>query len=341
MVDLRFGLIGYGAWGIHHAHAILKTPGAKLVAIAALSESSQTAAQEVCPKAAIVADYRQLLARTDLDVLDIVVPTHLHGEIACAALESGRHVLLEKPMSGTLEECSRILTAARLSRRLLAIGFQLRLSRLWGRVEELLRDDAIGTPLYCLIELFGGPCIGAGGWRYDRDKVGNWILEEPIHFFDLARWYLSCHGEPTAVTARSNSIDDSRPLLCDNFSAFLDFPDGAYAVITQTLAAFEHYQTVKLTGTRGAIWASWDGSMNNHAQAPSCSLRHFDGRTVTELDCGGPTGAVFDLQLQIARMCDAVRGSQPLHADGHDGRRAVELCLVAEESARLKETVAF
>lgn len=340
MVDLRFGLIGYGAWGIHHAQAIRETPGATLVAVAARSEASQTAAREICPQAVVVADYRQLLARTDLDVVDIVVPTHLHGEIACAALESGRHVLLEKPMAGTLEECSRILTAARISRRLLAIGFQLRLSRLWGRVEELLREDAIGTPLYCLIELFSGPCTGAGGWRYDRGQVGNWILEEPIHFFDLARWYLSCHGEPTAVTARSNSIDDSRPLLCDNFSAFLDFPNGAYAVITQTLAAFEHSQTVKLTGTRGAIWASWDGSVNQ-TLSPSCSLRHFDGQTVTELDCGGAAGEVLLLQQQIARMCDAVRGSQPLHADGHDGRRAVELCLAAEESTRLKETVAF
>ncbi|MFM7040547.1 MAG: Gfo/Idh/MocA family protein [Planctomycetaceae bacterium] len=341
MVDLRFGLIGCGAWGIHHASAIRETPGATLVAVAARSESSQAAAREICPEAAVMADYRQLLARTDLDVVDIAVPTHLHGEIACAALESGRHVLLEKPMAGTLEECSRILTAARLSRRLLAVGFQLRLSGLWGRVEELLREDAIGTPLYCLIELFGGPCLGAGCWRYDRGKVGNWILEEPIHFFDLARWYLSCHGEPTAVTARSNSIDDSRPLLCDNFSAFLDFPDGAYAVITQTLAAFEHYQTVKLTGTRGAIWASWDGSMNSGSHLPTCLLRHFDGRTVTELDCGGASDAVFGLQQQIARMCDAVRGSQPLHADGHDGRRAVELCLAAEESSRLKQTVGF
>ncbi|MEY3172345.1 MAG: 1,5-anhydro-D-fructose reductase [Planctomycetota bacterium] len=341
MVEIRFGLIGFGAWGTHHARAIRETPGAILAAVAGRSPASVAAAREACPDATVVADYRELLERHDLDVIDIVVPTHQHAEIASAALASGRHVLLEKPMAGSLDECRQILAAAKASRRLLAIGFELRLSRLWGRVEQLLREDAIGTPLYCLIELFRRPYrTGSGGWRYDRDRVGNWILEEPIHFFDLARWYLSSHGEPTTVTARSNSIDNDRPLLCDNFSAFLDFPNGAYAVITQTLAAFEHHQTVKLTGTRGAIWASWGGAMDR-TFTPTFSLRHFDGRNVHSIDCDGPAGEVFELQQQIARMCDAVRGSQPLHADGHDGLRAVELCLAAEESAQLRQTVSL
>lgn len=339
MADLRIGLIGFGAWGSHHARAIQETAGAQLTAIATRSEKSQAAARTVSPQAFICGDYRQLLERSDIDLVDIVVPTHLHCEIATAALQSGRHVLLEKPMAGTLDECSRILEAARASRKMLAIGFELRLSRLWGRVEELLRSDAIGTPLYCLIELFRRPYrTGTDGWRYDLARVGNWILEEPIHFFDLARWYLSCHGEPLSVTARANSIDPGRPLLSDNFSAFIDFPNGAYAVISQTLAAFEHHQTVKLTGTSGALWASWSGVMDRTFE-PTFSLRYFDGQTVHDIDCGGPAGEVFELRQQIARMCDAVRGREPLHADGHDGRRAVELCLAAETSAGIQQAV--
>ncbi|MFM7056118.1 MAG: Gfo/Idh/MocA family protein, partial [Planctomycetota bacterium] len=260
MAEIRFGLIGFGLWGAHHARAIAETPGAVLSAIAARSVAGQQAAQEAFPDVAVTGDYRKLLERDDLDVIDIVVPTHRHAEAACAALSSGRHVLLEKPMAATLEDCRQILGAAKTARRLLATGFQLRLSRLWGRIEELVRDDAIGTLLYCLIELCRSPYWGgADGWRYDRDRVGSWILEEPIHFFDLARWYLSGHGEPTAITARANSIDDARPLLSDNFSAFLDFPNGAYAVISQTLAAFERHQTIRLTGTRGAIVGTWSG----------------------------------------------------------------------------------
>ncbi len=341
MAEIRFGLIGYGSWGVHHARAIRETPGAILSAMAARSESSQLAARQAFPAVPVTGDYRSLLERDDVDVIDIVVPTHQHAEIACAALSSGRHVLLEKPMAATLDDCRRILAAAKSARRMLATGFALRLSRLWGRVEELLREDAIGTPLYCVIELFRSAYRqGSNGWRYDPDRVGSWILEEPIHCFDLARWYLSGHGEPVAVTARANSIDESRPLLCDNFSAFLDFPNGAYAVISQTLAGFEHHQTIRLTGTRGALRASWSG-VTDRTLSPEFSLQHYDGQTVHSVDCGGPVGEIFELQQQIVRVCEAVRGTQPLHADGHDGMRAVELCLAAEESAQLKQSVSL
>ena len=75
---VRFGLVGYGAWGTHHARAIQETAAAELVGIAARSLESQAAAKEAQPLVEVVADYHQLLNRSDIDVIDIVVPTHLH-----------------------------------------------------------------------------------------------------------------------------------------------------------------------------------------------------------------------------------------------------------------------
>ncbi len=109
---VRFGLVGYGAWGTHHARAIQETAGAELVVIAARSAESQAAARERQPLVEIVADYRQLLDRSDIDVIDIVVPTHLHHEIACAALKAGKHVLLEKPMAANVQDCADIVSLA-------------------------------------------------------------------------------------------------------------------------------------------------------------------------------------------------------------------------------------
>ena len=332
---VRFGLVGYGAWGSHHARAIAETPGAELVMIAANSAQSQAAAASAHPHIPVTGDYKQLIANPDIDVVDIVVPTHLHTEIACAALQHNHHVLLEKPMAASEADCHRILAAADASKKLLAIGFELRMSRLWGRVHQLIQEGAVGTPQYCLIELFRRPYRqGSAGWRYDRSRVGNWILEEPIHFFELACWYLSQLGEPTAVQARSNSRDPGRPLLTDNFTAILDFPGGAWSVISQTLAAFEHHQTVKITGTAGSLWASWSGIMDR-TTTPQFFLKQGSAATGESwlVDCGGPAGEIFELQQQIARMCDAVRGEQPLHADGRDGLKAVRLCLAAERAA--------
>src|SRR5947209_232415 len=96
MVDVRCGLIGYGAWGQHHARAITSVPGATLVAIAARSEASVARARTEHPAARVYADYRQMLAEEQLDLCSIVLPSHLHFEVTRDVLQSGRHVLLEK-----------------------------------------------------------------------------------------------------------------------------------------------------------------------------------------------------------------------------------------------------
>src|SRR5207247_1408232 len=95
MTVVRFGLIGFGAWGGHHARAIAETPGAELVAIAARSAATCAAAREAFPNAHVYDDYRALLDREQLDVVDIVLPSHLHHEVAAAVLSSGRHLLME------------------------------------------------------------------------------------------------------------------------------------------------------------------------------------------------------------------------------------------------------
>jgi myo-inositol 2-dehydrogenase/D-chiro-inositol 1-dehydrogenase len=329
---VRFGLIGFGAWGKHHADAIHKCPAAQLVSIAARSPASVAAAREAYPDARVYDDYRQLIAAGEIDCIDVVVPSHLHVEVGSAVLSAGYHLLLEKPMGVTLAECDQLIGLSQQHNRLLAIGHELRLSSMWGLAKQMIDDGFIGQPLYALVELSRNPYRqGADGWRYDIQRVGNWILEEPIHFFDLARWYLSACGEPTSVFATANSKQVGHPELQDNFSAILRFAGGAYAVVTQTLCAFEHHQTVKVTGTRGALWASWSGAMDR-TRHPTFSLRAFDGQQVQTLQIDKPTGELFELEDQIQRMCSAVRDAVPLHCTAHDGRWSVAMCLAAQAS---------
>ena len=192
-----------------------------------------------------------MLAAVDTDVVDVVLPSHLHHAVGIEALRAGKHVLLEKPLALDLRQCDDLVQAARQEAKLLAVGHEFRLSSLWGRVRQLIAAGEIGEPLYALIELWRNPYrLGAEGWRYDLRRVGNWILEEPIHFFDLARWYFQDVGEPLSVCAQANSRQPEHPELQDNFSALLRFPRGRYAVVVQTLAGWEHHQVVKITGTR-------------------------------------------------------------------------------------------
>ena len=333
-MPVRWGLIGYGAWGSHHAQAVAAAPDSELVAIAARSEPTREAAKGAFPSADVYADYRELLRRDDLDVVDIVLPSYLHHEVAAAALDSKRHVLLEKPMALSLADCDDLIARARAAGKHLAIGHELRLSSLWGKVKELVEAGAVGEPRYVLVELSRRPYrLGAEGWRYDIKRVGDWILEEPIHFFDLARWYLGGLGEPVSVYAQASSRQVGHPELQDNFSALVGFAGGAYGVVTQTLAAFEHHQTVKLTGTEGALWASWSGAMDRTLH-PTFWLKHFDGENVREFSFEKPTGEVFELRDQAARMVQVVRGEAEPAATAEDGRWSVGLCLAAQRSVQ-------
>jgi myo-inositol 2-dehydrogenase/D-chiro-inositol 1-dehydrogenase len=341
MEPVRFGLIGYGAWGSHHARAITATAGAELVAIAARSDKTRATALANHPGVRVYDDYRALLEHPRLDVVDVVLPTYLHYEVARAALESGRHLLLEKPMALTVAECDGLIAVARDKGRVLAVGHEFRLSSLWCKAKEMVDEGAIGRPLYLLIELWRRPYrLGAEGWRYDIRRVGNWILEEPIHFFDMARWYLSGAGDPASVYARANSRQPGHPELQDNFSAILNFAGGPYAVISQTLAAFEHHQVVKLTGTKGSLWASWSGALDRDFH-PTFSLKHHDGDKAVEVPITKVTGEVYELEDEMAMMVRAVRDGAPVAATGADGKWSVGLCLAAQQSVDTGQVVSI
>jgi myo-inositol 2-dehydrogenase/D-chiro-inositol 1-dehydrogenase len=303
------------------------------------SKQSQEAAAATHLQSKVYDDYREMLAKEELDVVDVVLPSHLHHEAAAAVLESGRHLLLEKPMCLTLADCDHLVELARQQKRLLAVGHECRLSSLWGEVKRQIDDGAIGQPQYLLVELSRRPYrLGADGWRFDINRVGNWILEEPIHFFDLARWYFASLGEPLTVYARANSRQPGHPELQDNFSAMVTFPQGAYAVISQTLAAFEHHQTVKLTGTKGALWASWSGAMDR-TLTPSFWLKYWDGEQLQQVRFAKPTGEVYELHDQVAMMVRAVRHGEALACTGEDGRESVALCLAAQQSVETGRVV--
>ena len=110
--SVRFGLVGFGAWGKHHANAINKTDGAELVAVATRTEDSAEQARGIYPRVSVTTDFRELIHRDDLDIVDVVIPSHLHHEVATEVLNVDKHLLLEKPMGVTVTECDDLIRIA-------------------------------------------------------------------------------------------------------------------------------------------------------------------------------------------------------------------------------------
>jgi myo-inositol 2-dehydrogenase/D-chiro-inositol 1-dehydrogenase len=217
----------------------------------------------------------------------------------------------------------------------------MRQSSLWGRVKQLVDDGAIGSPLYALVELWRKPYrLGADGWRYDIERVGNWILEEPIHFFDLVRWYFQGQARPMAVFAQANGKRADHPELHDHFTATVRFDGGQVAVIAQCLGGWEHHQVVKLSGTQSALWASWSGAMDRTFE-PTFSLRIQRADDLQTMGIRKAAGEVFELEDQFDRFVTALETGKPPAADGLDGLWSVKICLKAQESVRTRAPVSL
>ena len=328
---MRFGLIGFGAWGKLHAQAIRKAPGAELAAIACASEASAQAAREAYPQARVDRDWRALVADPSLEAVDIVVPNHLHAEMAIAALDAGKDVLLEKPMASTIAECEQILAAVRRTGRVLSVGHEFRISTQWGFIKRLIAAGEIGDLLYANVSLFRFPYRqGSGGWRYGRDTVGSWILEEPVHFFDMLMWWFAAVGDPASVQAFGNSKGRGAGMY-DNFSAVMRWPGGPYALVTQTLSGFEHHHVVEVVGREGSVRTWWSGTMDR-TLTPKHELKvQRKGASACEIVELGPSGEVFELEEQLARVVEAFRERRPL-VSAEEARKTVMVCLEAERA---------
>jgi myo-inositol 2-dehydrogenase/D-chiro-inositol 1-dehydrogenase len=337
---MRVGVVGYGLFGRLHARSIGKAPDAVLGAICAQGDETARAAASDHPSARLYRDYRQLCAAPDLDMVCVVTPNHLHADVAVAALEGGKHVLLEKPMANDLADCDRILAAERASGRRVSLGHELRVSTQWSAIKRLIEDGAIGRPYYANYSLFRHPYRpGGGGWRHDQGRVGSWILEEPVHFFDLLMWYFESWGDPRSVSAHGVSLN-GRPGMYDSFSCHLAFAGPEYVTITQALGGFEHHVVLEIAGTEGALRSVWSGA-GARTLEPQFELKvkrkAADAAERIEL---AMSGEVFDLEEEIRRTVAAFRKGEAL-VSAAESRKRVLVCLEAERSVAEKREIAL
>ena len=338
---IRFALAGYGSWGKYHAQAIQSTHDCELTAVCAASEASREAARKETG-ARVFSSLEELLANVDTDVVDIVAPNHLHEEMACTAFRHGRHVLLEKPMATSIAACDRIIEASRAAGKILLVGHTMRFSAMYTEIRRILASGRLGDLRYVIIDLWRRPYRqGAGGWRMDTQRVGNWILEEPVHFFDLASWYLAGCGDPATIFAYGNTMEagGTRDLDADdNFTAIFTYPNGAYAVISHSLAAVEHHLSIKLFGSKALIRAEWHAELDR-SEKPAFELSISQDGAMRPLEVPGTPGEVFELRQEIAAMTAAIRHGAPLPITPEEARRAVVLCLEARRSLELGRPV--
>lgn len=151
---------------------------------------------------------RTMIADRNLDALDICLPTPMHPQVAIAALEAGKHVLCEKPLALTVEECASVLAAARASGRTFMVAHVLRFFPAYRLLAEAVRTNRYGpVKRVCFNRRSGIPTWAA--WLVDPTKSGGAVLDLLVHDFDQA---IALFGKPTGLIAEP--IDSEHTVRC-------------------------------------------------------------------------------------------------------------------------------
>ena len=325
----RVAMGGFGAWGQMHARAIGAIEGAEVAAIFCHGDPSEKAAATLFPDVPRYRDYDAMLAAGGFDVVSVTVPNHVHSRYAVAALDAGAHVVLEKPMGLTLDECDAVIAAARRNGRQVTLDHELRVSHQWGAIRDIVAAGDVGQVRYQNFTLFRYPFSqGSGGWRQDPARVGSWILEEMVHFYDLVLWYARENGLPASVRAFGEPAGKG---LVSNFGTLLEWQNGSTAFLTQTLAGFEHHTMLELAGTEGAVRTWWSGATARVTMSEYSLKVRRRGQADAETVSVPRSGEVFELEENLRRAFAAFReGRSPLPPE--EARASVAVCLAAEEA---------
>lgn len=311
-MPLRTAVIGVGHLGRQHArvHKTLANEG--LTRCDWVCDLDEQAGRAVASERGVewTTDWRELIGR--VDAVSLAVPTEAHCEIACGLLESGIHVLVEKPISRTLEEADRMIKAATKGGGLLQVGHLERFNPALVALRPHVRN-----PVYFEIHRVGEFTARS----LDIDVV----LDLMIHDLDIVQWLV---GEDVRVT-ELHAV--GIPILTnkvDAANARLEFSSGAVANITASRVGTEKirkmrffqphdYVAVDYTTRRASISSLAPPTADG--QWPGVHVRHLD---VIDIE---------PLRSEIVSFVEATRDGLPSPVSGRDGRNALELALRALE----------
>jgi predicted dehydrogenase len=323
-------MIGAGTISGAHLPALAAREDVEITCLADANEAAgrERASQFSIPT--VVTDYRELVAREDVDAVVIGIPTHFHPDAAIQALRAGKHVLCEKPLARTVAECNAIAAAARESGRVFQIAFVRRFDREWGTVRELIQAGAIGRPVqWRRIVVSSPPRPPYGSWYTQRALSDGPLTENGSHDFDFARYTF---GDAKAVTAsvvrlgRLGDIDDLGTVIVDFHSGDQMLCQWGWSLPVGASASINGLDVI---GPDGAIRQPKreenDTGIVVVSKADRVEERHpYPSRHTPDTWFGG----------QAANFIAAIRGDETPRATVEDGRKAQEIYLAAVESSR-------
>ena len=348
------GIVGTGRISDLHALGYRQSQKARIVALCDQDAelAKRRARQWGCEGAAILDSYSHMLARRDVDLVEILLPHHLHYWAAMKAIEAGKIVSLQKPICLSLAEADSLVEAAEASGRPFKVFENFVFFPPVAKARDLIDNGAIGTPLFIRIKSNPGKSKSAWNvpdsalaWRLNREKSGGGplVFDDGHHKFALA-WHFMGIPEEVHAFIGSTAVPQLPGTAIDAASVIsFRFPDnraGSFEVVyspeleieTRTYAQDDR---VEITGTQGIIWINCG---HGFLRGTPPLAMHRDGVLTEFHDIETDWRQSFVLSTR--HFLDAIEsGGNPV-LTARQGREILHIALAAEESARTGKTMA-
>ncbi|UCH56923.1 MAG: Gfo/Idh/MocA family oxidoreductase [Candidatus Bathyarchaeota archaeon] len=311
MRRLNVAVVGCGFWGRNHARIYNDLESASLVAVADVNERAARALSERYGADSYL-DSQDVFERMDVEAVSICTPTVTHAEIALAAIEAGKHVLVEKPMTDTVEEAERVVRAAEGAGVHLMVGF---VERFNPGVIEAIRRVSKGEI---------GEVILARAHRVSRyplriSDVGV-VKDLSIHDVDIVRHLFA--SEPESIYATAGSIVHS---FEDYANIIIRFRENRSAFIESNWLTPRKIRRLILTGSEGLITVEFI--------TQEITVEDNERQFKPFLQTREP------LTLELEDFVGSVLSDTPPKVSGDDGLQALRICEAALKSAELGKPV--
>jgi len=351
----KIGIVGGGIFGQWHLKAFTQMQNQGTIKLAALADIKGEARAKVEKEWGVrtYADFRDMIEKEKLDGITVVTPDHLHTDIAVTGLEMGCHVLCEKPMATTMDDCRRIVAASeKHSDKIMMVDFHKRLDMYHVELERAIREGELGTIQY--------------GYAYMEDRIEvsrDWFRHWPagsspywfigVHFVDLIRWVIKSDGVRVFATGRREKLRSHGLDFWDNISSHIVFENGASFSVDAGWTLPEGFeaivnQGIRVIGTEGIF------EIDSQDRGAGACLK---GQTQKSYNLGvyaekhTPDGKVFYGGYGIESIMEfgdhlnymlnggEIGNLKGMYADAHDGLEVSKICVGVHKSAEAGGTV--
>lgn len=333
---LRIAVVGTGGISQSHIAGYLEFP--EKCTIVALVDIYPEKAQEKKERfnlkdAEVFDDHLKILDRDDIDLIDICTPPYVHAEIAINGLNAGKNVLIEKPMAASVEECDKILEAAKRSGKLLSVVAQNRYRTAYMNLKKTLDSGLAGEIVHAQADSFWwrGHCYYDLWWRGTWEKEGGGCtLNHAVHHIDMMLWMM---GRPEEVQSIMANTSHDNAEVEDLSIALLKYKNGALGQITSSVVHHGQEQQVVFQGRDARISApmkvyaslSKENGFPKRNRKLEQKIRKFY-KSLPGQEYDNHTPLLLDVMNAIET------GGKPL-ISGEDGRATVELITAIYESS--------